>query len=234
MLRLEITLQRPLVFRHWDRFHDAMVASLIRSGLKAEQVIGHEAESWTFGPKAFDYGNQAYRVRKFQVSSLGDETSRAFVRMDWGHLQENVESETDLTFDIKDVKVEQPPFENVSMAVDATLKMLSPLVIGKKGGKWQNPATEGFDLSAALSSALSRHVKRPVALEAEFDPIYRLAHANINRAVLFKHNKGNPQKIYGTVCPILVRGSSKDLRAAWYAGLGAKTRCGFGNIEVVS
>jgi CRISPR-associated endoribonuclease Cas6 len=113
------------------------------------------------------------------------------------------------------------------------LVMLSPLVIShqnrtKSDPRWHNDLTQ-VDLSAAINARLSRLAGREVRLVAQADRLYLRSHPRHDVLVQTKQmSNGNRAFVIGMRAPLVLQGSEEDLLLAWYAGIGEKTRNGFG------
>ena len=110
--------------------------------------------------------------------------------------------------------------------------LLSPLAIKEKNNakRWHKNLTE-VELSQAISQRLSRIAGREVRLQVQADSLY--VRCNPKHSVLVPIKKmpnGKLAYIIGMSAPLVLMGSEADLRFAWYAGLGEKTRSGFGCI----
>ncbi|MCP4219678.1 MAG: CRISPR-associated protein Cas6, partial [bacterium] len=111
--------------------------------------------------------------------------------------------------------------------------MLSPLAVSrrdkKKGRRWYNNL-ENLDLSAALNHRLSRLSGRNVNLRADPDRLYLRINPEYDALVHTRESKKGRTFVIGMRIPLVLQGDEKDLRLAWHAGIGEKTRYGFGCI----
>lgn len=114
--------------------------------------------------------------------------------------------------------------------------MLSPLVLGVPGERHRRwiQRLNDMDLSAAINPRLSRLAGRPVALQIQADSLYLRANPRHSVLVSVKQApSGQSSFVIGLSAPLVLVGSEADLRLAWYAGLGEKTRAGFGCIGLL-
>ncbi|MEA3642354.1 MAG: CRISPR-associated endoribonuclease Cas6 [Lamprobacter sp.] len=111
--------------------------------------------------------------------------------------------------------------------------LLSPLAISDrsaKGKRWHTSLAD-IDLSAAINARLSRLAGRSVALNVQPDSLYLRANPKHSVLVSTKRMRnGHNAFVIGLQAPLVLAGSREDLLFAWYAGIGEKTRNGFGCI----
>ena len=85
----------------------------------------------------------------------------------------------------------------------------------------------GMDLSAAFSKGLTRRLKRKVELNVQADPL-SLALSGKPRIISVRRAPNRLVTVPAFSIMLTLRGSTDDIRAAYFAGLGEKTRYGFG------
>ena len=118
--------------------------------------------------------------------------------------------------------------------------MLSPLVLHDdnhtdKGKRWHSNLN---DLSSNLSQIINRKLsfiaQRDVQLSIYPDSLYLRANPQHSVLVNLKtFRDGRKSFVIGMQAPLLLEGSEDDLRLAWYAGIGEKTRSGFGCLGLI-
>lgn len=89
-------------------------------------------------------------------------------------------------------------------------------------------------LTEAINTRLSRLSGRAVHLEVVTDRLY--LRANPKHSILIhlkRFPNGKTSFAIGMAAPLTLVGNDGDLRFAWYAGLGEKTRNGFGCIGLL-
>jgi CRISPR-associated endoribonuclease Cas6 len=109
--------------------------------------------------------------------------------------------------------------------------LLSPLVLQTKQGtnkQWCKDLRD-LDLSEIISRKLSAKAGRLIQLTIQPDSLYLRANPKHSVLVNLKQfPNGHKSFVIGMQAPLLIQGSEDDLRFAWYAGIGEKTRNGFG------
>lgn len=113
--------------------------------------------------------------------------------------------------------------------------MLSPLVVSHKlnGKRMWYKKIDQFDLNAAVNNRLSRASGRPVNLSITPDSLYLKSNSHYDTLVQIKqYPNGKRGFVIGMRLPLILEGSEDDLSLAWYAGIGEKTRNGFGCIDL--
>ncbi len=228
-IRLSLPRRQWATYQHQDLLHDAIVNALIAAGATPEQVIGAGAEAWTFAALGY------HRAQEGQVHGLVISTPSSvlapyltalepsavrYARASTGEL---------LDFSTASVALEPPPVctDPGMLGVLA----LSPIAISEPGAKQKRWLTQldQVDLAAVANARLSKIAGRSVTLTVQPDSLY--LRANPKHSVLVSTKRlrnGRAAFVIGMQAPLVLAGSREDLLLAWYAGLGEKTRNGFG------
>ncbi len=233
MLRVRIQLSKPdkINYKYLDILHDSMVNALTAAGATSEQITGMSALPWQFAPlgRHNKQGNEVHTL----IVSTPDATLAKFLHKI---------KPTDINY-ARAITAERVDFKNAGIIIEDDpimpnqnilgVLMLSPLVISDKaakGKRWHKQLGK-FDLSAAISHRLSRLAGREVKLEVQPDSLYLRINPDHSVLVPMKlMRNGKTAFVIGMNAPLVLMGSDDDLRLAWYAGIGEKTRNGFGCI----
>jgi CRISPR/Cas system endoribonuclease Cas6 (RAMP superfamily) len=85
-----------------------------------------------------------------------------------------------------------------------------------------------------ISQKLSKQAGRNIQLQVTPDSLYLRANPEHSVLVNLKqHQNGSKSFVIGMQAPLILEGAETDLRFAWYAGLGEKTRNGFGCLGLI-
>ncbi|RKZ88726.1 MAG: CRISPR-associated protein Cas6 [Candidatus Parabeggiatoa sp. nov. 1] len=237
MLRIRISLPKggEAHYHYLDILHDALVNAWIAAGSGKEQVIGINALPWNFA--ALGTSHKQSKMAHTLVVSTPDATLAKTL----SHLNPDeliyVRTSTSEIVNFAEAKItiEDDPIIPNQNALG--ILMLSPLAISDKtsrNGKRWHKHLEQFDLSAAINHRLSRQAGRTVKLTVQADSLYLRCHPDHSVLVPTKLISNSKQVfVIGMTAPLVLMGSEEDLRFAWYAGLGEKTRNGFGCIGLV-
>lgn len=237
MFRTRLTLprHRTAFYRHQDLLHDALVNGWTAAGAPADAVLGANASPWTFAALGGRYDATRNHVHTLVVSTPDPHLAACLHRLDPAAVRQQ-----------RDFTGETIDFTGAEVTLDAdpvppgggglACLMLSPLAVGlREGGRrrWAKDFRE-IDLTAAINTRLSRLAGRTVRLTAQPDPLYLRANPRHSVLTSLKGNaRGSFSFVIGLRAPLLLGGSEDDLRLAWYAGIGEKTRSGFGCIGVL-
>lgn len=221
-------------FSFLDSVHAAIVAGFVRSGANLDQVCGEKAAPWTFAIQGFAKSGGQRRLRSITIS-----TSDAII----GEILSKL--------DPRDVEVVSSNGDRVSMSGAHKIEITDPIPEGTSEHvftfisplalmlqKHQKGKTEfarnisDIDLSAALKRGLSQRIGRQVNLEASIDPLTRLTSSNPT-IVRLRKQKDQVVTVPAFTTTLTLRGSTEDIRTAYFSGLGAKTRYGFGCLGTV-
>ncbi|MGH6815420.1 MAG: CRISPR-associated endoribonuclease Cas6 [Hyphomicrobiaceae bacterium] len=229
MMRTIITLGRPQAYEFTDAVHAAIVQALTRSGIPAARLIGVAAAPWTFGIGGRRIARKLSTLRTLTISTTDAEIGDAFRRLEPDAMS-RPGSQPPLDFSTARKTL---PFRP-AFGPEALFYFASPFVvsIGPKTvrTKTQHATTlSGIDLSAAFSRGLSRRLGRDVGLDVAVDPLTLRTEGAAPRVVPVRRTPGR-RDIYfpAFALPLTVRGRPEDIEAAYFAGLGEKTRYGFG------
>ncbi|GAB6146146.1 CRISPR-associated endoribonuclease Cas6 [Desulfocicer niacini] len=233
MYRIRITLPKGkmVTYRNLDLLHDALIHAWIKAGASSDAIWGSNAAIWHFGVLGWHYKGEN-RAHSLVVGTPDDCLSECLSNMDTKAIQytraltgEHVDfSEADIIEDLDPVG----PNQN-----SLGLVLLSPLAISrtkkeKKGPRWHTSLKE-IDLSQAVNHRLSRLTGQKVSLTVSPDNLYLRSHSKHHTLVQIKKLKnGHKVFVIGMRAPLVMTGNEKDLRLAWYSGIGEKNRMGFG------
>lgn len=232
-IRLQLPPGVSCGYQNLDLIHDALVNAWIAAGATPKMIIGAKALPWNFAPlgKHYDFGN---RLHTLVVSAGHPDLVRYLAAMnpaevckDRRHTKEHV--------DFSKAMVQVDPDPIARKQGHLKILLLSPLAIRTRTSKkhWHVDMHEA-PLTKAVNTRLSRLSERTVQLEVIPDRLY--LRANPKHSVLIhlkRFPNGKTSFAIGMTAPLTLAGSDEDLRLAWYAGLGEKTRNGFGCIGLL-
>lgn len=233
MLKLRIQLSKDKIqhYKYLDILHDAMVSAWTAAGATSKQITGMSALPWHFAALGGHHkkGNGVHTL----IVSTPDATLTKFLNSITPDAIRYARAST----------VEHVHFAGASIVIEDDpilpnqnilgVLMLSPLVISEKNAKskrWHKQLGQ-CDLSAAINHRLSRLAGRDIKLEVQPDSLYLRCNPDHSVLVPMKRMRdGKEVFVIGMSAPLILMGSEEDLRFAWYAGIGEKTRNGFGCI----
>jgi len=232
-IRLQLPPGKFCGYQNLDLIHDALVNAWIAAGAAPKMIIGEKALPWNFAPLGshHDAGN---RVHTLVVSAGHPDLVRYLAAMDPGKVRKSrSHTKEHIDFTKATVHVDPDPVARDQGRLETLL--LSPLVIRRRTGKkyWHTNMHDA-PLTEAINARLSRLSGRAVHLEVIPDRLY--LRANPKHSVLIhlkRFPNGKTSFAIGMTAPLMLAGSDDDLRLAWYAGLGEKTRNGFGCIGLL-
>lgn len=228
-IRLSLPKGRWASFRHQDLVHDAIVNALISAGATPEQVIGVGAEPWTFAALGYHRGHEG-KVHGLVIATPSKALAPALAALDPAAVRYARASTGELIdFAAASISNELSPVCRDPGILGVLT--LSPIAISDPAAKQKRWLTrfDQVDLSAAASARLSRIVGRTVSLTVQPDSLY--LRANPRHSVLVSTKRmpnGRSAFVIGMQAPLVLAGSREDLLLAWFAGIGEKTRNGFG------
>lgn len=235
MYRIRITLPKRsgIDYINLDIIHDALVNAWTATGMEADEVIGANSRIWHFAALGWSR-NGGSRAHTLVIGTPDPELGKSLSRINPSQIR-HARASTGEAVDFSAAAVEIDPDPVISGTGSLGVVMLSPLVISRKEkGKrqWFNNIDEA-DLSSAVNTRLSRLSGRPVQLKVEPDRLYIRCNPKHDTLVPIKQlPDGRKSFVIGMRVPLVIQGTKDDLRLAWYAGIGEKTRFGFGCIGI--
>lgn len=228
-IRLSLPRGQRAQFRHQDLVHDAIVNALIAAGAKPEQVLGVGAEPWTFATLGAHRGHDG-EVHGLVVSTPSAALAPVLAKLDPKAVR-YARASTGELFDFTCATRQAEPTPLCDDPGMLGVLTLSPIAVSdpsERPKRWFT-ALDQFDLSAAANARLGKIAGRTVALTVQPDSLYLRANPKHSVLVSTKRMKnGRTAFVLAMHAPLVLAGSRDDLLLAWYAGLGEKTRNGFG------
>jgi len=232
MLRIRISLPKKfdVNYKYLDILHDALVNAWIVAGAKPEQILNLNAIPWNFAALG-GHNKDGNRVHSLVVSTADTNLAKILKNLNPDEITYARASTVErVNFAEAKISIEDDPIfpqQNVLGVL-----MLSPLAISdkaSKGKRWHKDLGK-VDLNSAINHRLSRLAGREVKLEVQVDSLYLRCNQDHSVLVPTKLIHGKTVFVIGMTAPLVLTGSEEDLRFAWYAGIGEKTRNGFGCI----
>lgn len=229
MNRVTVTAETasPYVFR--DSLHAAVVAALYAAGATESDMVGATAKPWTFSPVQSVQGNKL-SLRGVTISSSDDELGRMIGRIKPEEIRWNSQNGDRIDFGHGKVTSFRNPVPH--HAGEMQVYFASPFVVSTKADgpkKWVEDLKD-VDLSAAFSKGLSRRVGRDVAIGVSVDDFVMRAASKQIAIIAIRQSGSRKVTVPGFYTNATISGSRDDLMAAYFAGLGEKTRYGFGMV----
>ncbi len=233
-IRLQLPQGMSCGYQNLDLLHDALVNGWIAAGATPKMIIGKQALPWNFAPLG-NHHESGNRVHTLVVSAGHPDLVRYLAAMDPSevHKSRTITKEY-INFTEAAIQVDPDPIAQNQSRLEILL--LSPLAIRQRTGKrhWYTNMADA-PLTAAINSRFSRLTGRSVNLEVVPDHLYLRANPRHSVLVHLKRfANGKTSFVLGMSAPLTLIGSDEDLRLAWYAGLGEKTRNGFGCIGLLA
>lgn len=232
-IRLQLPKSEPLQqYDHLDLIHDALINAWIAAGANNSEVIGHQAKPWTFAPLGWHRGHTGV-THGLVISTADARLAHILSRLDPAQVFKRRWDAASINFAAASVRIEPDPI--LPRQTQLGCLMLSPLVLHDenptgKSKRWhQNLSDLGANLSLIINRKLSFMAGRDVQLRISPDSLYLRANPQHSVLVNLKAFKdGRKSFVIGMQAPLLLEGGEDDLRLAWYAGIGEKTRSGLG------
>lgn len=227
-MRIMIDLRGcPVRFRYMDSMNAAVVAGLAAAGTSSAAMVGPKAEPWTFGVKGYSVRGGKMVTTAVLISSPSEIVADALEKLDVRDIA--VKSRNgdaiSLTGGCKR-QIRDAPAQDVAL-----LAFQSPFALKRRPGERSDgdwiDRLEDVDIDSALQRGLEVRAGRSLDVTFEVDALSR-ATAVKRKVSLRVDRSGRKVFVPAFSTPMAVRGTPSDVRFAYLAGLGAKTRAGFG------
>ncbi len=230
MHRIRLVFDPPSPrFLYLDSVNAAIVAGLVDAGAASASVVGSKAVPWTFAVKGFSQLGGLTFVSGLTVSTPDVQLADALRRLNPAAMCAH-SSNGDI-LDFKGAKIEDEARLPHGAVSELAVAFGSPFAIIKpKAGRTKtefHDDLDGVDLAAALRAGLQRRASRDLDIDFQVDPLTRAVDGR-RRLVPTRQAGSRRILIPAFSMPLTVRGRPDDVRFAYFAGLGAKTRGGFG------
>lgn len=228
-MRIMLDIRRtPQRAKYVDSINAALVAGLVALGTKSKDVVGMSAKPWTFGVEGRTDRKGATLIMSVTVSTPDAELGAALARLDPDAIRCSSSNGDVLYFgaarheiiDTANAKTEE-------LMVAFASPFIIPLQKSDPSKKAYSDDLSEVDLDAALRTGLERRAGRDLEVSFHVDPLSRMTDVKKRVIPLRKSPRGTIH-VPAFAVPMTLRGTPEDVEFAFLAGLGAKTRAGFG------
>lgn len=230
MFRIRFTFKenRPQ-FRFLDSVNAAIVAGLVEAGVPSQKVVGHQAGAWTFAVKGFSKRGGVTVMSGLTVSTADEEIAQALAAFDPAAARVESSNGDEVDLIRSEIAVEHrlphPDVSELAVAFGSPFAVMKPKAGHAKTEFYDD--LRGVDLCAALRASVAARAGRDVDIDFIVGPL-TVAVDGRRRLVSTRFVKNRRILIPAFSMPLTMRGRSQDVRFAYFAGVGAKTRGGFG------
>lgn len=229
MHRVIIIPRQKMQFRFLDSIHGAIVEGLVHAGVSGDQVVGTMAHPWTFACFGWTRRGGLRTLSRLLVSSASETISAAFGKFDPAVIRKASTNGDVINLEGARIRPEThaPVPGTCEYCVFFPGRFALPRLKATRSTTEYARSTADTDFPAALKAGLDRRSGRNLDLEVAIDP---LTLATQGHAVPVALRKSGERRILIPAfdMPVTLRGNPDDLAWAYHAGLGAKTRQGFG------
>lgn len=235
-MRIKIDLSgAPQTLRYNDSMNAAIVAGLTAAGLASEEVTGAKALPWTFAlhraasrhrRQDRDDAPRGITVSGLTISSPSDRIAEALSRIEPADITVASSNGDQICCAGGLILRDEPDFQDGVMEVTFASPVL--LMRKKEGSQktvWANDQDE-IDLGPALHRGLSNRAGRD--LDLRVSPLGGTPQDKVVIPLRRDARIGKDMMMPAFRIPLHLDGAAEDLRFAYLAGFGAKTRAGFG------
>jgi CRISPR-associated endoribonuclease Cas6 len=230
MIRVTATAERPTPYVYRDSIHAAVIAALHAAGARSEDLVGTTAKPWTFSPV------QSLQAGRILLKGVTISTSD----VDLGRFVSRIKSEDILWNSQNGDRIDfgrglVTSFKNPVPHDGGKMQVYfaSPFVVSNRasseGKKWVEDLKD-VNLSEAFSSGLSRRHGRPVDIKVSVDDFTMRVASHRSAIIAVRQSGSRKVTIPGFFLNAEIEGNREDLMAAYFSGLGEKTRYGFGMV----
>ncbi len=229
MIRVTVSAEKPAPYVYRDSLHSAVIAALYAAGASSDDLIGHSAKPWTFAPVQTIEAS-ALVLKGVIISTSDQELGRIVNRIKAEDILWNAQNGDRIDFGRGGVTSFRNPVPHQGGKMH--VYFASPFVISQQSDgtkKWVEDL-KGINLSEAFSNGLSRRHGRPVDIKVSVDDFTMRAASRRSTIVAVRQSGQRKVTFPGFYVNAEIEGSREDLMAAYFSGLGEKTRYGFGMV----
>lgn len=236
-IRLQAPPGRPVQYRSADSIHDAAISLLTSKGIHPDRLIGRSAGVWSCAPlfsRPIRRKSDQKIVKHCVLTTVEEDIAEVLrgLRPQDLALMHSKRALTDEEVSFAGWRISYDPAPIVPGVNSLECLMGSPLAIQRKeplGRHVWHRDVRDFDVSGAVNSGLFKRTGRKTNLTLLPDLSYVRSRETHSVCTKLKAERSGGS-VVGMSFPFLLSGSEEDLCLAWYAGLGSKTRMGFGII----
>ncbi|WP_235442193.1 CRISPR-associated endoribonuclease Cas6 [Rhabdonatronobacter sediminivivens] len=208
----------------------ALVAGLAAAGIPSSRLVGERAAPWTFGMEGEILEGKGRLVRSVVVSTPDQELAEAMTRLDPPTISVRSGNGDRIDGDGATISVAD---ELVPGTEEVMITFISPFVLmAKKAGREKTVFCENLPtstLSEVMKAGLEKRAFRRLDLSVSVDPLSARIDGRRKHLTHYRRLKNGRSLILpGFIVPLTLRGNPEDVRFAYLAGFGAKTRAGNG------
>ena len=230
-MRATIHLQNsPQMFRFQDSVHAALVAGLSAAGASSADLVGPAARPWSFAVKGYSRAGGESVATSSLLSSPDERIQRAMAALDVMTIR--VAADNGDAIDCGGGRLAACHRMPAPGQQEIALALASPVAVARpKTGREKTALAEtldGIDVAAALKRSVEARAGRGLDLEVLVDRLAMRTDLAKRLIWLRRAPTGKRIGVPAFRFPFALRGAPEDLRFAFLAGFGAKTRQGFG------
>lgn len=229
MKRMMLSLKTdPQKYVYLDSVHAALVAGLSEAGLSSDELVGRNALPWTFACQGRARPGGVKSVFDILLSTPDEKVAAAFENLNlWNaRVQSSNGDKIDLSRgQLRDEK------RGPSGSGEVCVMFASPFCLIQKTGQCEKTrmisCVDEGDIREAIEGSVKRRLGGAADIEVAIDKLTLMTQSQA-RWVRLRNQNGMDIKIPAFNMPVTLRGDSKDIDWIYHAGIGAKTRQGFG------
>jgi hypothetical protein len=205
------------------------VSGLVAAGAASADLVGPAAHPWTFAMAGRAQPGSPTLISSVTLSTASATLAGVFLRLRVHQVA--VRSSNGDVIDLAGARLEMLP--DLAEGTDEMMVCFaSPFaLIRPKEGRTKTAFVESLDdvdVDAALRRGLERRFGRTLRLSFHIDRLSLASDVTRRLVRLRRLPDGRPLFVPAFAVPMTLRGDPADLRAAYLAGLGAKTHAGLG------
>ena len=222
--------KQPQRYRYTDSMNAALVAGLVAAGLHSDDLVGEKALPWTFGTAGKAGPDGRRTVYSVILSSPSPRFAEALARLDPDEIR--VASSNGDAIYLGGAALRHCPSLPPEGVAELMVSFASPFLVpmlkqGREKTRFHDDLV-GVDLNAALLAGLTRRAGRALDLTISSDRLSMTTDLKKQLVHIRRLSNGKPLFHPAFSVPMTLRGRPEDVRFAFLAGVGAKTRAGFG------
>lgn len=230
MLRKTFTPHQRPTYQYLDSVNAALVRAFVQHGVQADDVTGLQARPWTFSCKGFAKAGGTMVLSALTVTTPDPMLTQALHAMQGTDIQAQPKTGDTVCLGTSRTKIQ--PWNLHPDQDEICVTFASPFLIARQPPYERSDPPfmsdiQKVDVAHLLKKAADKNAGRTLDINLAIDRLTLLTEST-PRWMSFRQAGGRRIMLPGFRMPITLRGNPADIQFVLHAGLGAKTRQGFG------
>lgn len=230
MLRKSFTPKNRPTYRYLDTINAALVRAFVHNGIPESDITGPQSRPWTFACKGYAQPGGVMTLSSLTVSTPDPVLAQALGTMNGHDIHASPNTGDKLA--LGDARAKNRPWHTHPDQDEICITFASPFLLNRQPPYARTDAPfistlAQVNVGHILKKASDKNARRCLDVSIAIDRLTLMTEGT-PRWISFRKAGSKRVMVPGFHMPITLRGNPADIRFLLYAGIGAKTRQGFG------